>query len=232
MITWDKTALRGNRKRLSMRSSALFFFFLHCLCCTSSQFECGVSSEWTRATKLRIASRAFKTQEKKKRKSSRLCGPFFPSCLVVITIVITFDSCFLSLSLPLSLFDICSLENSCFSLTTFFSTIPDTERPTRSALQSPQTTHSLSLIRLSRFLFRCYCFTYPFLNFYPTICLPNFFLNAFFFVPALLATLSESCSPLRQICSFSFFLFQVCPSCGSIVVFSVACSPAFHVFFF
>ena len=159
MITWDKTALRGNRKRLSMRSSALFFFFLHCLCCTSSQFECGVSSEWTRATKLRIASRAFKTQEKKKRKSSRLCGPFFPSCLVVITIVITFDSCFLSLSLPLSLFDICSLENSCFSLTTFFSTIPDTERPTRSALQSPQTTHSLSLIRLSRFLFRCYFLT-------------------------------------------------------------------------
>lgn len=117
MITRDKTALRGNRKRLSVRSSALFF--LHYLCCTSSQFECGVSSEWKRATKLRMASRAFKIQEKK-RKSSRLCGPFFPSCLVVITIVITFDSCFLSLFLPLSLFDVCSLENSCFSLTTFF----------------------------------------------------------------------------------------------------------------
>lgn len=79
MITRDKTALRGNRKRLSVRSSALFFFCITCVVLAlNSNAGFLLNGKGLRSCEWRLAHSKFK---KKKEKALVSAAHSFPLVL-------------------------------------------------------------------------------------------------------------------------------------------------------
>ena len=166
-------------------------------------------------------SRIQNSRKKKKRKSSRLCGPFFPSCLVVITIVITFDSCFLSLSLPLSLWHMFAREQLLFFDDFFFHDSWHRTSHTFCTSESSNNTfiefNQAQSFPFSLLLF--YLTTFEFLSYDLS---SELFFKRFFFcsciishsVWELLTTTSNLFLLFLPLSSLSFLWFHRCFFCG------------------